>query len=145
MNLIDKLKEETSQLRESYIEKTIQWAKKEYERLCEFARDYENNYDVSKERKYYSLPACVVNSAGTVNEYVDIEIKRAKRHYENSIEKLAKRIEKKGLDVDNLSFSTSYFDPNISTVITDGKREVNAYTIIAGGRVQKPHYRYLVK
>lgn len=145
MNLIDKLKKETTQLRESYIEKTIQWAREEYVRLCEFARDYEKNYDVAKERKYYSLPACVVNSSGTVEQYIEYEVKRAKIHYQVSIEKLSKRIEKKNLNQNNLSFSTSYLDPNISTTITDGVKVVNAYTIIASGRIQRPHYRYLVK
>jgi len=49
------------------------------------------------------------------------------------------------LNVDNLQLSTSYLDPNISTKITDGKKTVNAWTIIASGPIQRPHYRYLIK
>ena len=69
----------------------------------------------------------------------------AEIHYENSIEKLALRIEKKGLDQDNLSVVTSHIGVNIETTLTDGEKTVRAFTIIAGGPVQKPHYRYLIK
>ena len=40
---------------------------------------------------------------------------------------------------------STYLDPNMSTIITDGKKVVRAFTIIASGAIQKPHYRYLVK
>ena len=77
--------------------------------------------------------------------YIKKEIEAGKKHYNNSIEKLAARIEKKGLNKKSLKLKTSFLDPNINTQITDGKKTVNAYTIIASGPVQKPHYRYLVK
>jgi len=34
---------------------------------------------------------------------------------------------------------------NIETTLTDGEKMVRAYTIIAEGQVQRPHYRYLIK
>ena len=66
-------------------------------------------------------------------------------HYNDSILKLALRIEKKELNQDKLELTTSHVDVNISTTITDGDKTVKAWTIIASGPVQRPHYRYLVK
>ena len=65
-------------------------------------------------------------------------------HYEDSIAKLAARIEAKGLNVSNLKVKTSHIGVNIETVLTDGSKTVKAFTIIAEGQVQRPHYRYLV-
>ena len=145
MNLVEKLTEQTQELKTAYIQKTIEWSIEEYKRLRDFANDFRANYDVHKEKKYFSLPACVVNAKGKVEEFTEIQVKKAEIHYSNSIEKLAFRIAKKGLNENNLKMSTTYFDPNISTIITDGEKTVSAYTIIASGRVQKPHYRYLIK
>lgn len=143
--LAEKLTEQTQELKTAYIHKTIEWSKEEYKRLKDFVNDYNTNYDSSKEKKYYSLPACVVNMNGKVEDYTEIQVKKAEKHYKNSIEKLALRIAKKGLDESNLKMQTSYLDPNISTTITDGNKTVRAFTIIASGMVQRPHYRYLVK
>jgi len=77
--------------------------------------------------------------------YVQKQITIAERHYENSILKLAHRIETKGLDISKLSTVTSHVGVNIETILTDGKITVKAWTIIAEGPIQQPHYRYLVK
>lgn len=144
-HLIELLKEQTKELKVSFLKKTAEYAEIEYNELREFADDYTSNYDVNKEKKYHSLPACVVNQKGKMSDFIAIQLKKAERHYENSITKLALRIVKKELDLSKVKMSTSYLDPNISTTITDGTSTVQAYTIIAGGRVQRPHYRYLVK
>ena len=65
--------------------------------------------------------------------------------HESSIEKLAYRIEKKELDQSKLKTKTSHIGVNIETVLTDGEKTVRAWTIIASGMIQRPHYRYLVK
>jgi hypothetical protein len=145
MELIEKLQNETKELKAAFLENTKEWAKAEYVRLQDFANDFETNYNVNNERKYYSLPNCVTSKKGTAEMFIDIQIKKASTHYTNSIEKLALRIEKKGLDLNKIKLSTTYLDPNISTIITDGKKTISAYTIIASGMIQKPHYRYLIK
>ena len=144
-NLVERLRNETIELKEAYVQRTKEWAVEEYARLKEFIKDYKANYDVSKENKYGSLPACVINMNGKVEDYIAIQEKQAIRHYDNSIEKLALRIEKKGLNVEKIKLSTSYLDPNISTTVSDGEKSVRAFTIIASGMVQRPHYRYLIK
>jgi hypothetical protein len=52
---------------------------------------------------------------------------------------------KKGLNEENLKVVTSHIGININTTISDGDKTVKAWTIIAEGEIQKPHYRYLVK
>jgi len=73
------------------------------------------------------------------------ELKKAVAHYEASIVKLASRIEAKGLDLTNLKVVTSSIGVNININLTDGVKTVNAYTIVAQGEIQQPHYRYLIK
>ena len=79
------------------------------------------------------------------HSWIKLANKNAIAHYENSILKLALRIEAKELNQDKLEMVTSHIDVNISTTITDGDKTVRAWTIIAEGPIQRPHYRYLVK
>ena len=97
----------------------------------------------ANERKIMRLPSYFFN--GDVNEHIERMVKAAEKHYTISIAKLALRIEKKGLNQEKIEMTTGYVDVNITTTITDGEKVVKAWTIIAGGEVQKPHYRYLVK
>lgn len=145
MTLIEKLTIETKDLKISYLAKTEDYAIRQFAELKKEVADHNANYNVNNERRIYSFPACVLNSNGKVEEYVKIALKKANEHYTNSIEKLAFRIAQKGLDLNNLKMESNYLDPNMHTHITDGKITVRAFTIIAEGIVQKPHYRYLIK
>ena len=148
-NLTTILKEETKSLKAQYLEMTKKWAAKEYETMKQFANDYSSgkfgykNGDL--EKKYYRLPYYVVNSNGKVEQHIEKMIKAANDHYELSISKLADRIEKKGLNKETLKTKTSHIGVNIETTLTDGIKTVRAFTIIAEGQIQKPHYRYLIK
>lgn len=75
------------------------------------------------------------------------EVGAAERHFSDSIRKLADRIQEKSLNVKKMSISnsSSVRGNGIDTTITDGVNVVNAWTIIAEGPVNRPHYRYLVK
>lgn len=145
--LIELLKKETESLKIQYIEMTSEWASKEFDRL----RNWANRYNMGEfgygeaSKKYYRLPYDVVNSNGKKENFVEREVKNAEEHYEASIEKLAFRIEKKGLNQNNLKLGTSHIGVNIETTITDGNKKVSAWTIIASGAIQRPHYRYLIK
>ena len=77
--------------------------------------------------------------------WMDMAEKDAHAHYENSLMKLASRIQAKNLNQDKLSMQTSHLGVDIETTITDGDKTVRAWTIIAQGEIQRPHYRYLVK
>jgi hypothetical protein len=80
-----------------------------------------------------------------LENFTSKELKKAVAHYEASIEKLANRIEAKGLNATKLKVVTSSIGVNININLTDGVKTINAYTIVAQGEIQKPHYRYLIK
>jgi len=148
MTLTEKLIRETQELKKAYIEKTIIWAKEDFQALKQAVSDHKYTEQGSREwwameRKMEKLPVCFWRN--DIDTWVEIQVNAAKKHYENSIVKLAQRIEKKDLNQDKLELSTSYIDLNICTTITDGEKKVRAYTIIACGDIQKPHYRYLIK
>ena len=82
-----------------------------------------------------------------IGEDVHVEkmMKYAEKHYEGSLVKLAQRIIKKGLDISKMTMKSGFMDMNLEIFLTDGEKSVKAWTIIASGMVQRPHYRYLVK
>jgi len=145
--LIEILKKETETLRVQYVSMTEKWAANEFQTLRQWAADYcVGKFGFGEaSKKYHKLPYYIVNSNGTVEQYTQAMVKNANEHYEFSILKLAARIEKKGLNVDALKVSTSHIGVNIESVLTDGEKTVRAFTIIAAGEVQRPHYRYLIK
>jgi hypothetical protein len=147
MTLLETLKTQTESLKNQYIQMTAEWAKNDFETLRQWAKDYNTGKfgfgEASK--KYYRLPHYIVNSYGKVEQHIEKMVKDANTHYETSIAKLAYRIESKGLNQHNLNVVTSHIGVNIETTITDGSKIVRAFTIIAEGLIQRPHYRYLVK
>lgn len=148
--IVEILKKETKSLKTQYVEMTEKWAKKEFNRLlnsnCEGTA-------ILIRGKYYpknnSLTQSEISKINSLNLGKEVFLKKAidsaKEHYENSILKLADRINKKGLNVDALKVKTSHIGVNIETTLTDGIKTVNAFTIIASGDIQRPHYRYLIK
>ncbi len=150
--LIEILKKETESLKAQYVEMTKKWANVEFNRICNLDKRYSakgsfeemgsSNY--YQAQKYLHRSGYLIISAGA-DKFVEIQVKNAISHYEFSIEKLAFRIEKKGLDQSNLTVGTSHVGVNIDTTLTDGKKSVHAFTIIASGAIQRPHYRYLIK
>lgn len=105
-----------------------------------------NFYNTKKSREYSRMKDEVrkLTLVG-IEKYVESETKKAELHYESSIKKLTFRIEKKGLKIDNLKVLTSNIGVNINITLTDGEKTVKAFTIIAEGLIQRPHYRYLIK
>lgn len=163
-NLIDTLKKETESLRVQYLEMTQVWAVKDFNALVQFATDYHggrflkvnargrSENDSQAQKKYYGLPhhvtcrqSLVMQGQDPVQIHVDRAVAMAERHYAQSVEKLAVRITKKGLDQTNLKVGTSHIGVNIETILTDGIKTVRAWTIVASGQIQRPHYRYLIK
>ena len=171
--LVEILITETSELKEIYIEKTIAWANSHYEHLESFKKysevDWCKYFHIEPEVKYpgtaseYSgFPRGFYNTSkarelrriqdevyGVTSKglegFVSKEVSKAELHYKQSIEKLAARIEKKGLITENLTVKTGRVGINIETVLTDGVKTVKAFTIVAEGEIQRPHYRYLIK
>ena len=146
-NLVTILKNQTESLKNQYIAMTEIWAANEFTMLREWVKDYHAGKfgfgEASK--KYNRIPTYIVNSNGTAQQHISTMVKQAEAHYEQSIQKLAFRIAQKGLNQESLTVTTSHIGVNIETTLTDGIKTVRAFTIIASGEIQKPHYRYLVK
>lgn len=171
--LVELLKKETESLKAQYLAKTEDWAKKYYAvcdsrkrwfevEWCKFLVVTPELVNKTTAHPFLSYPKGFHNTAKAreldrhqnevrrvvgmgLEKYLAKELKYAELHYENSILKLAARIEKKGLDTTQLKTVTSHIGVNIETVLTDGKKVVKAFTIIAEGEIQRPHYRYLIK
>ncbi len=74
------------------------------------------------------------------------EVANAKQHYKNSIENLAYRLNRKGIKDDTvMTIKTATIGRNITTTIEHEGTITKAWTIIASGPIQRPHYRYLIK
>lgn len=154
-NLKEILKSETESLKNQFIDFTKNYAINEYNNLVSMTYDEVNEkwgyFDFKwnryfQSKKSYSIWHKISNMKYLGLEvYVNKAIEEAKNHYEISIEKLVLRIEKKELNIDTLKCTTSHIGRNIETTLTDGKKIVRAFTIIAEGEIQKPHYRYLIK
>lgn len=148
--LTEILKAKTQSLKVQYVETTKEWAKENYETMRAFVLDYRKRQNddssfswKSDYKKYERLPDCV--KRGDKEGYVEFEAKYAREHYEQSIKKLAVRIAAKGLNQDKLDVVTSHIGVNIETTLTDGEKTVRAFTVLAIGDINKPHYRYLIK
>lgn len=158
--LLNELKKQTEPLRIAYIKHSKEFASKQFykmEKITEQDVINEKGYDsewggkVIKRHTKASL-AYWNNIKGILNKghenYVGSREKFAKLHYEDSMVKLTNRIIKKGLDFSKITIVTDLtrFDKgNIETTIKDGQRIVRAFTILAWGEVNAPHYRYLIK
>jgi len=172
-NLIEILKAETQTLKEQYLLKTKEWATNYYNvckkrnkwyevEWCKFfgltpeIQNPNSNmqflgypkgfYNTSKSRELHRYQNEIHRTLSLgLEKYIEKELRYAEMHYESSIVKLADRIEKKGLNKEKLNVVTSHIGVNINTTLTDGEKTVRAYTIIAEGEIQRPHYRYLIK
>lgn len=172
-NLIEILTRETESLRIQYIKETEVWANKSFANAVKMAKWRETDWceyfglipvavNVGKSNEFLSFPRGFYNtreakiyrnmrdkargiSKTPIADYISNKIKLAEEHYIFSVEKLAFRIEKKGLNIDSLKAVTSHVGVNIETTLTDGVKTVRAFTIIARGEIQCPHYRYLIK
>lgn len=154
-NLIDILTSETKSLKAQYIQFTDEWANQEFYRLRQWLKDFgawerENYAKKEMRNEYYrkqkikaSIPYEVF--ANKIEQFVEKQIKNAEKHYTQSIAKLALRIEQKQLNINNLKAVTSHIGVNIDTTLTDGEKVVRAFTIIANGEINRPHYRYLIR
>lgn len=146
IKLTEILKKETETLKNQFLQFNEKYAEIEFYKIKNWINDYKENKieRLENQKKYYAIPAYLFLDK-TPKNHIEKMVKNAKEHYEISIEKLAARIQKKGLNLDKLKTSTSHIGVNIETTLTDGNKTVRAFTIIAEGEIQRPHYRYLIK
>lgn len=83
-----------------------------------------------------------------VEVFVQSEIGKAEHHYNFSLLKLTDRLIKKGIDKtrgEEVIIKKAKVGINLEMIVSIDKIQVRAWTIVASGIVQRPHYRYLVK
>lgn len=172
-NLEDKLRKETAELKAAYLVQTRNWAKNHFEAMkaklnwskeqwakhldietevyyegtasehVDFKRGF---HSTRKARVYHSEYSAALNvTYKGLNAYVESKEKDAVMHYDNSIKKLGSRLEGKGVSTD-FEMVHQRLGVNFEIIIKhpDGKF-TKAWTIIAEGEIQRPHYRFLVK
>lgn len=172
-NLTEILKNETESLRVQYISKTREWATNYYEVLLKRKSWKESDWcdyfgiqpmvcNPGSRMEFLGFPKGFYNTRDSrdfsnmrneiftitnqpIEFYCKKQEEKAQLHYEQSILKLTDRITKKDLNIDNLTAKTSHIGVNIEIVLTDGVKTVKAFTIVAEGIIQRPHYRYLIK
>lgn len=100
-----------------------------------------------KGKRLATLMSATINTERITKEkLIEKVTEQTQAYYEASINKLAFRLEQKyNFNLDNLKVTTSHIGVNIETTLTDGVQIVRAFTIIAEGEIQRPHYRYLIK
>lgn len=150
--LLEILKKETESLKIQYVNLCKEWALNYFNELLNNNFFYKHSSGKFFKNRFGSNKAedakfnKIIN---ILNSGLDIFIlnteKDALAQYENSVLKLAFRINEKNLNIENLKVLTSHIGVNIETTLTDGNKTVKAFTIIASGQIQKPHYRYLIK
>jgi len=167
-----RLKEETKELKEAYIEKTIIYAenyfantvKKLSRPLEEWYKEfkiefvYKTNYRGDKvlgpktynSKDYYKMQQAIRRASDLIkmglDKFKSDEIRHAEHHYQDSIVKLAIRLNEKGItDESELEITHSRIGLNLEMVIKHGDMITKAWTIVAEGPIQRAHYRYLVK
>lgn len=171
--LIKKLREETSTFHQEHLEKVRDWAIS-YFNLCKtraawqevdwckyFGIEPEVQNKGSKAIEFLGFPRGFYNTYAKLykkekdeiydvlkngsDNFIQKRVIMTELHYENSLIKLADRIIKKGINLQNFLVSSYREGINLEIVITDGTKTVRAWTIVAGGSIQCNHYRYLVK
>lgn len=173
-NLIEQLTEQTQDLKDQYLIQTEIWAKNNYNRLQErlswkeldwcklmgITPEAKKNF---KNEEYFTFPSNFYNTRDArtldnlknevrrvtcfgLEEYIKRELKDSLVHYNQSIEKLAFRLNKKGvIDGSSFTITKAKVGVNLEITIKHDNKVTKAWTIVAEGEIQRPHYRYLVK
>lgn len=172
--LIEKLTAETVELKESYIERTKEYARNSYDWALKLkamtqaqlvekygevdakhaTREFINGEWVRVIPKRLhpqgqkDLAEARSITCRPYEEYEAREVKYANIHYQNSIEKLASKLNRKGIKDDTeMVIRKSYVGVNINMEIEHDGSLTKAWTITAAmdSVLVRPHYRYLIK
>ena len=171
--LINELYAHTKELKEVYVEEIKRWADNKYN-MCldrsvwgdkewydyyglvyKMYKDGSGNEFPLLEHGYnfnvYSIMLSARNEVSKIlgmglDKYKLGEVRLAEIHYEASIIKLAGRLNEKGVtDKTKFEIESGRIGINFECLIRHEFGITKAWTIIAEGEVNRPHYRYLVK
>lgn len=171
--LFKKLESATESFKQEYVDKIKTWATDYYEVLIKRAEwteiDWCKYFNVEPEpqnegthMEFMSFPKGFYRTKQyreykreqgkaqrafsiTPHKFVENAVKKAEKHFELSLIRLSDRIKAKDLNQSNIVVEHAHVGVNLEMVLTDGDKIVKAWTIIASGEIQQPHYRYLVR
>lgn len=171
--LVSELYKHTADLKTLYIEETKKYADRKYQHCIEredwSTRQWYDDYGLPYTLKHegtdreFPLLADKYNTKtygfmqlhkSEVRQILEMglekfkakEVKYAEQHYEDSITRLSIRLNEKGItDESKFTITSGRIDMNFECIINHEHGVTKAWTIIASGPVQRPHYRYLVK
>ena len=159
------LKRETKTFKKTYLERTKNYIVEHFNHVIDTHKDFDNKkwlevYGSNVKSGRYSYRVITphgrklrqqftdfikINETKTeYNRYVKEEVKKYSNDFDNKLIKLASRLEGKGFNT-KIKVTSEHVGVNFNCWVTDGTNSVQAYTIIAEGPIQRPHYRYLIK
>lgn len=171
--LLSELKVHTKELKYAYIERTKQYANGMYDVCVEKSKwtdkQWYEKYNVMYEVRrpgttmefvtvavsdhYSKKHSRMLNDQSKVKDtlhlgrekFVEKRVKEAEYHYEDSMVRLCKKLNEVGvMEETDFTVTSQVLNDNFECYITHPNGVVKAWTIIAGGPIQQPHYRYLV-
>lgn len=171
--LVAELYNHTKELKVLYIEETKKYADNKYKHCLEreswttqqWYDDYKLPYKIlhegtdrafpSIEKGYSTMTYGLMQQHKSevrsildmgLDKYKAKEVKYAEEHYEDSITRLSMRLNEKGITDDSqFTVTSQHIGVNFECYINHEHGLTKAWTIIASGPIQRPHYRYLVK
>ena len=171
--LINELYVHTKELKEVYVEEIKRWADNKYNvcldrsvwgdkewydyygLLYEMWKDGSGNeFPLLKHGYNFNVYSIMLSARNEVSKILGMgldkykigEVRLAEIHYEESIIKLAGRLNEKGVtDKTKFEIKSGRVGINFECLIVHEFGITKAWTIIAEGEVNRPHYRYLVK
>jgi hypothetical protein len=164
-NLLELLQTSTADLLTEFVQMSAEWAETKWNRTQNYNesqwkrdRPWISAYGSDKKnvrcqqiemvhttKSLRKWQAVVAIQKTPLEKYIQEAKDAAFLHYISSLQKLATRLGAMDFQWDNLKVGTAKIDQNITTTISDGTKTVKAWTIIAQGDIQRPHYRYLIK
>ena len=157
--LVEKLTEQLKDFKADYLKRVLEYSAQEHQSIkkkySEMLRWTFNEKTMSENEilvsvgEYYKGKKWIDKNWKEIHmdekTFGHVSIYRAEIHFKKSVEKLAFRMIEKGLNPAITNVVVDYVGANLNCVVSDGEKQVKAQTILAGGPVQKPHFRYLIK
>jgi hypothetical protein len=153
--LQDALIEKTRDLKDLFIDESAKYAENEYNSLMQKKswtyQQWVDNYLVKSSagptlsrKGHHERDRVYLAYKMGPEAWIKKATDAAYAHYNNSISKLTDRLTKKGIG-SNFNIKASRLGVNFEMIIEDDHTIVRAWTIVASGHIQRPHYRYLVR
>lgn len=77
--------------------------------------------------------------------WIASEMKKTSKSFDNSLMKIAGAISNLDMNLDTMNVKSVLMNMGVDITLTDGNKQVHAFTIIACGEIVRPHFRFLIK